>query len=368
MPGIALLPSFLDNLRAYNQNQVKLSTLGGDLTLEKYAQIIKPFIRRKASPDNLATEIQSRANTEAVLMVLDNKSGVIKHITNKFFLSAMQMSMKEKFQLMETFGAANLTFFGESARVYVFSAQTIDASSQDSGIAMGKYYHQSSILKMYNEVLRGSQLIKDNKIAVLKVNNHIIYGYPLNLQVNYDANTDPLTSFVLQFVVSEHSLELPGVVKESYLEKLYSPDAHLNNEAIFDFILRIDHILSKIEVVLSTKVVGEEYNSSGTIESIEMASFSWYKYQVDSMKSAYTDLLSSNVAALKTSFGSTLDGEISPLVHTKVPPETLDRLLALIPATFKDEETFNLVSTNLKNLTQLKRELIIFKSYRINRG
>lgn len=368
MPFLGLLESLQSRLSAGQNANSLPDILGGALTLDKYSQIIKPFIKTKIAPNNLASEIRTKANTEAVIMVLDNKSGVIKHITNKFFLSDMQMSMREKFQLMETFGAANISFFGENARIYSFSANTVDAASQDSGVSRGKYFYQSSILKMYNEVLRGTQLIKKDRIAIIKTNNHLIYGYPLNLNVTYNAIRDPVTTFTLQFLVADHSLEMPGVISESYLEKMYSIEGHINNRAILDFLLKINHIISKINTVLSTSVKGEEYNSSGAIEFIENAWFSWYNYQPDSMKSAYTSLLSANISALKGSISKTSGDQISPLVHSKVPDNTFNRLLALIPTMFKDEETFNLVATNLKNLIQLKKELIIFKSYRINRG
>lgn len=367
MPFIGLLTHFTEVLQGNQNNNALHERLGAPLTINTYNNIIKPFIRTKTAPDNLSDEIHTKANTEAVIMILD-KSGIIKHITNKFYLSSMQMSMREKFQLMETFGAANISFFGEAARVYVFMASTVDSASQDSGVSSGKYYYQSSILKMYNSVLRGSQLIKDDRIAVMKVNNHLIYGYPLNLQISYNAAADPVTNFVLQFVVSEHSLELPGIVSEAYLEKMYSPDAHINSEAILNFVIRIDGILSKINNVLSTNVKGEDYNSAGAIENIQDASFSWYNYQPDNMKSAYTALLLANVSALNTAFGSTLDGEISPLVHSKVPVNTIDRLLAMIPSMFDNEDTFNFVATNLRNLIVLKKELVVFRSYRMSRG
>lgn len=349
-----------------NENYLQ-EILGGELTLQKYGQIIKPFIKTKSAPDNLSDEIHTKANTEAVIMVLE-KSGIIKYITNKFYLSSMQMSMKEKLQLMETFGAANISFFGETARVYTFSATTIDSASQSSGIERGKYYYQSSILKMYNEVLRGSQLIKEDRIAVIKVTNHLIYGYPLNLQVNYNASNDPVTSFAFSFVVAEHSLELPDVVTEKYLEKMYSTDAHINNQAIFNFLLKIDHLILKINNILDTRVNGEDYGTTGTIESVQNSPFTFYKHQTQQMKKAFSSLLLSNISALKTAIGSALDGEISPLVHSKVPPHILDKLLALIPNMFDSEEIYNNVATTLKSLSILKKELIIFKSYRMNRS
>ena len=358
------------------QDHALKSTMRGPLTIDKYRQIIKPFIKTKTSPDNLANEIQSKANTEAVIMILD-KSGVIKHITNKFFLSNMQMTMREKFQLMETFGAANISFFGEAARIYIFTASTIDASSQDSGISQGKYYYQSSILKMYNEVLRGSQLIKEKRVAVMKVSNHLIYGYPLNLQVQYDAASSPVTQFVLQFLVADHSLELPGVLTESYLSSMYSISAHINNDAIRKFINKIEKIEDKINAIFKTVVYGKDYNSVGTIElvsqgvsnsnwSLLSSGFGMYKYQPDSMKSAFTALLAANVSTLKTTIGSDLDGEISPLVESKVPKEIFEKLLAIIPTMFKNESNYDMVTTHLGSLIELKRELEIFKVYRIN--
>lgn len=349
-----------------NENYLQ-EILGGELTLQKYGQLIKPFLKTKSAPENLSDVIHTKGNTEAVIMVLE-KSGIIKYITNKFFLVGMQMQMREKVQLMETFGAANVSFFGETARVYSFVANTIDASSQSSGIDRGKYFYQSSILKMYNEVLRGSQLIKEDRIAVLKVVNHLIYGYPINLQINYNASSDPVTSFNFSFVVAEHSLELPGVVTEKYLEKMYSTDAYINNQAIFNFLLKIDNIILKIDAVLNTKVDGEEFNSSGTIESVQNSPYTFYKHQTKEMKAAYINLLLNNVSALKTAIGSTLDGEISPLVHSKVPPQLLDKLLVIIPNMFNSEEAYNNLVTALKNISILKKELIIFKSYRLNRS
>jgi hypothetical protein len=364
MPFIGLMQKFLNTLDTEQNNSSLQDVLRGPLTLDKYGQIMKPFIHTKSAPDSLASEIRTKANTEAVIMIMD-KAGIIKYITNKFFLSTMQISMREKFQLMETFGAASLSFFGESARVYTFAANTVDAPSQDSGISQGKYYYQSSILKMYNDVLRGSQLIADDRIAVMKTNNHLIYGYPLNIQAVYNSRKDPVTQFSLQFVVSEHHLDMPGVVTEEYLATMYSTGAHINDQAIIDFINKIDLINTKIVAVLETSVDGEQYESAGSISRIEIKKYADHNYPAP-MKSEYTSLLSANVSALQSAFGSVLDGEISPLVHSKVPPETLDKLLALIPSMFDDEETFNLIGINLNNLKILQKELAIFKVYRID--
>lgn len=365
-PGIStsLLTNLKDILQDGQDNSLQ-EVLSGPLTIDKYGEIIKPFIRTKTSPDSLANEVNTKANTEAVIMILD-KSGVIKYITNKFFLSQMSMAMREKMQLMETFGAANISFFGETARIYVFQANTIDSSSTESGISKGKYYYQSSILKMYNEVLRGTKLIEQDRIAVMKVSNHLIYGYPLNLQVAYSSDGDPITTFTLQFVVSDHSLELPGVVSEKYLERMFSVNAHINDEAIANYLEKIKNLKQKINNVLSTEVSGEKYDSEGYIRNIQSTTYSNHEYRPDAMKSEYISLLSANMGAVQTAFGSELDGEISPLVHSKIPKNLFEKIITMIPSMFKDEETFNLVSTNIQQLIRLKKELEIFSVYKVN--
>tara|TARA_Y100000592_G_C5460592_1_gene313774 strand:+ start:78 stop:233 length:156 start_codon:yes stop_codon:yes gene_type:complete len=50
---------------------------------------------------------------------------------------------------------------------------------------------------MYNNELRGTALVENNSIAVIKVLNHTIFGYPLVLQVNYDQGSDKFASFNL---------------------------------------------------------------------------------------------------------------------------------------------------------------------------
>ena len=357
----------VENLRSVindGQDNVNLTSINAPRAQSgsTYEQRIKSIIQTKSAPDSLANEIRTKANTEAVIMILD-KSGGIKHITNKFFLSNMQMSMREKFQLMETFGAANVSFFGEAARVYSFQAKTIDAPSQETGVSQGKYYYQSSILKMYNEVLRASQLIKDDKIAVIKTCNHLIRGYPLNLQVAYNAANDPVTGFNLQFIVTEHSLEIPDVISEEYLQSMYSTEAHITSQAILTFVNNIDSINKKIDKVLATSAEDE----AGSIKNIETSSFSHFNTDsLANVKTAYISQLSANAGALRSEFGSVLDGETSPLVYSKFPMKSFDKLLAVIPSMFADEEVFNSICTDLRTLQILKAELIHFKVYRLN--
>jgi hypothetical protein len=84
-----------------------------------------------------------------------------------------------------------------------------------------KFFQASSLIKLYNEALSGSKLIKENKIAVLKIRNNLIYGYPLNLQIGSNSNADKLCNFSIAWVVSEHNLTGNGTVTKKELEGLY---------------------------------------------------------------------------------------------------------------------------------------------------
>lgn len=352
-----MLSLLFNILNSTQQNNIELTTpLNGATMLDTFTNITSPFFNKKSSPDNLANQVNTGANIEAVIMIM-NSEGIIKHISNKFFLNSMQIALKEKVQLMETFGSSNITFFGETARVYSFGASTIDSPSQDSGVARGKYYYQSSILKMYNDVLRGSQLIKEKNIAILRVSNHIIKGYPLNLSVIYNTSSDPVTQFVLNFVVSEHTLSLPGVVSEDYLESMYSTAGYINDERVSSFLKNIDKIIVAINDAIN--------NKNGTLLVLHKMSYSTANSYDSKYKQNYIRGLENNVKTVQSLIKAATGDDISPLVESKVPANLFDNIIAIIPSMFDTENAFYTVVGLLKSLEELKNELIIFKSYRI---
>jgi len=163
-------------------------------------------------------------------MVLDNKNdNSIKYITNKFFLMSFQMSFREKAQLMETFDSANVSFFNDTVKVYNFSGRAVDYPSAEGSAHSSM--HQSSLTQLYNNNLRGTQLVKNEEIALIKVFNHLVYGYPMSLTVTYTGQMDKLASFALQFVVTKHTQSLPGLFDEKDLEDNYSVENVLFSEA-----------------------------------------------------------------------------------------------------------------------------------------
>lgn len=171
----------------------------------------------KTAPVDLKEIIDATTEAGAQLFVQDSKGRIIAQ-TNKFYLNALNIGSREKTQLLETFGSSSVSFFGESARVYNFQGSAVDYAGSGN---TADYYHQSSLIKMYHDVLRGSLLVERKQQAILMVANHTIFGYPLNFQVAYNAQADKIATFTMSWLVTDHTLTLPGVVEEGDLENLY---------------------------------------------------------------------------------------------------------------------------------------------------
>lgn len=154
-------------------------------------------------------------------MVLDEKNNSnIKLINNKFFLGSFRMSFQEKAQITETFGSANVSFFNDTVKIYNFAGQAIDYPS--TGDKPERSMNQSSLTQMYNKHLRGTQLVKNKSIMLLKVFNHLVYGYPISFNVSYSSSQDKMASFAFQMVITKHTQSLPGLFDSEDLEDQYS--------------------------------------------------------------------------------------------------------------------------------------------------
>jgi hypothetical protein len=183
-------------------------------------------------------------------MILDaGDSSEIKYITNFFFLSNFNMSFQEKAQIQETLGSTNVSFFGQTARVYRFAGKAVDwPKSKNPSRGM----QQSSITQLYNRHMRATELVKAGNIAVMKIANHLVYGYPLNFNVNYNANNDKLGFFEMSWVIARHTQNLPGLFDSDDLEKNYSVENITLSEEDAERLSNIQSYLNAFEENLIT--------------------------------------------------------------------------------------------------------------------
>ena len=181
------------------------SNLIDKLVADSVERVMYPIIGQrieKASPTNLAQELNSGDNAAGATIMIQTKEDTgagppefIK-ISNGFFLNGFQYSFKEKAQVIETFGSSFVSFFGDSVKVYSFTGNAIDYPSTGKTSAQKAItMQQSSLTDLYQNHLRGSLLVEKGHIAVMKVLNHSIYGYPISMTVNYSANADKISSF-----------------------------------------------------------------------------------------------------------------------------------------------------------------------------
>ena len=199
----------------------------------------------KNIPHDLAEEIDiSTEQLGAVIYILE-KDNKINYATNNFYLTGLQINLKERVQLLESFDASTVSFFDEAARVYNISGLVLEANSQDSNY-YGKYLYQSSLIKLYNSNLRGSKLLDSGAIAVLKVKNHLIYGYPLNFTSAMNSASDKVVSFSMNWLVISHELSQAGVVSDTDLEMMYNNWANNNS-----YIQNIDTVLTLLDNILN---------------------------------------------------------------------------------------------------------------------
>jgi len=188
----------------------------------------------KPTPDDLATEITERERVGACLYVVKKSSSwVIEFFNNSFYLTGFSVPLKERVQILETFGSSIISFFDESVRVYSFSGTALDTLSSNPSRTY-KNFHQSGLIHMYDNIIRGTKLVDNNRIAVMSVSNHYVYGYPVSLNVSYSAASDKLATFSMQWIVSDHVMNYPYVMEETDLENIYKVNSNFKKIEMID--------------------------------------------------------------------------------------------------------------------------------------
>ena len=88
--------------------------------------VTPPPLPHKGSPDRLAEDLGSGRKFGAVIYIQNKYDGKITHKTSNFYLQQFAIGLRERSQVLETFGAANVSFFGPQAKVYNFGGTALD--------------------------------------------------------------------------------------------------------------------------------------------------------------------------------------------------------------------------------------------------
>lgn len=181
----------------------------------------------------------------AVIMIVNAKTGVIQYITNSFFLQSIQKPKMERFQIIETFRESKLLFFGERTKIYSITgillenqnqavlttedAATLDAAvnaASKGAVSFGadpsdayRYRWSTGLQSLYNKHMRGTKLAEKDNIAILSLENYLIYGYPLQLQIQQDSSNPNLAQFQMTWAITD---EEPVNISPTDEESTYS--------------------------------------------------------------------------------------------------------------------------------------------------
>ena len=183
--------------------------------------ISQPLVTRSQKPQPISITPQDK--TSAVLLVLDEQfnptstaalTGGVAAYSNRFYLTTMVEARKERLQILETFGDAAIFFFDERTKIYNFAGQLLETKT-DFLFGSNFYLWGSAFHELYESIARGTELVKNNRIAVLVIDNYLLYGWPINLDMQRDSmNTAKQFSFSM--IIREHKLIT------SKLEDLYT--------------------------------------------------------------------------------------------------------------------------------------------------
>ena len=286
-----------------------------------------PLAPEKEAPDDLAEYINhSDIPAGSTIMVVDQEGNkIVRQITNRFFLSSFNVNYREKAQLVETFGASTVSFFGDSIKVYNFAGNAIDYPSTDNP---SRTMQQTSLIKLYDEHLRGTKLIQNKRIGVIKIFNHTVYGYPLNFSSSYNGQRDKMATFNKSWVVAKHEYNIPGLIEDEDLEANYTPiDIIIKDEATKQRLRRIEEFLEAYNNAMqyeATTITGsliftesirrQTVDLANLMASLQNAKQSVIKQRIEVLVSNEEtvddnrqDLLKEGYTLLEDRFGSIID-------------------------------------------------------------
>lgn len=114
---------------------------------------------------------------------------------SNFLLSGVQESRQEKYQVMETFGAPYIFFFGERPRLYQYSGILLNSLD---------FQWRSEFWANYDEVLRGTRLVERQARIVLTYDDLVVEGYALQATASEDAQNPQMVQFTFQLFVTNY--------------------------------------------------------------------------------------------------------------------------------------------------------------------
>jgi hypothetical protein len=183
--------STTDLSKTSGQQLVEVKATGGSTT---------PVERRDYSTKFTIEELQGEQVNMAQLRLvsLSEQDNIPEFIENKsyigFILTSVNESSSEKVEIIPLPGDSFTSyFFGRNPRTY--SIQGILLNTKEDA-------WRDSFEILYEDYLRGTKAISQNRIMQLKYDNRIVTGWPLQMSMSVDSASDVYVSFSLALLVT----------------------------------------------------------------------------------------------------------------------------------------------------------------------
>lgn len=136
-----------------------------------------------------------------------------------FLLTRVQENFTEKFQVVEGLSDNFVVYvFGQGAPQFSYSGVLLNTYQDDQRVWM---------TKLYQDVLRGTQLARRRKLLRLRYDSVIVSGVMLNLNIAIEADREDRVPFSFSFIPTQYVVYTPSLGNPTRLKSSFLPSSSL---------------------------------------------------------------------------------------------------------------------------------------------
>jgi hypothetical protein len=134
-----------------------------------------------------------------------------------FLLTQVNEQYSEKFQVVESLSDNFVVYlFGQSAPQFSYSGLLLNTYQDDQRVWM---------TRLYQDVLRGTQLARRKKLLRLRYDSVIVSGVMLNLNMAIAADQEDRVPFSFTFIPTQYVIYTPALGNPTKLESAFIPSS-----------------------------------------------------------------------------------------------------------------------------------------------
>lgn len=195
--------SMLNEQRLGNPENLNSSkTFLTNVNAKEYQSVNAQSGREAAEAQQLLADLELPTDTSSSTALtrrkLDSlrKSGKGASVRySNFLITNVQETRQEKYQVMETFGAPYIFFFGERPRMYTFTGILLNSLD---------FQWRAEFWENYDTILRGTRLVELGARASISWDDIITQGYILQANAAEDSAQPSLINFSFLFFVTDY--------------------------------------------------------------------------------------------------------------------------------------------------------------------